>query len=281
MVIGFVLLNYNSIKMTLKSVQYIKALNRGENQIIIIIVDNNSSDNSVKELKHRFVGDNLVEVILNSENKGFAKGNNDGYHMAKLKYNADYIIVMNNDIFIRDTNFIIQLLSSENDVEVIAPDIILPNDKHQNPLRFQAATKDNVQKIYNYNKFMCLFYKIPILNFLAAILLDIKSKNKGDNRTSETAMENITPHGACIIYTNKWIINEDIAFLPDTFLFMEEDHLMHYIVSKKYKTLFKPDLKVYHMPHSSIKATYSNRVKKRLFFAENMKESAYSLLKKM
>lgn len=58
----------------------------------IIVVDNNSSDNSVDFLKSLY---NLnIKIIENNENVSFSKGNNDAVEIAK----GDYILLMNNDI---------------------------------------------------------------------------------------------------------------------------------------------------------------------------------------
>ena len=57
----------------------------------IILVDNNSTDDSI-----RFVEDNYssVRLIKNKENLGFSEANNIGYKASK----GDYILFINNDI---------------------------------------------------------------------------------------------------------------------------------------------------------------------------------------
>jgi GT2 family glycosyltransferase len=56
----------------------------------IIVVDNNSSDNSVDFLTINYPG---IKVIKLSENRGFAGGNIAGYEIAR----GDYIVLLNND----------------------------------------------------------------------------------------------------------------------------------------------------------------------------------------
>lgn len=58
----------------------------------IIIVDNDSDDDSVKFLKS--LNELNIKIIENNENVSFSKGNNDGVKIAK----GDYILLLNNDI---------------------------------------------------------------------------------------------------------------------------------------------------------------------------------------
>jgi len=56
----------------------------------VIVVDNNSADESVAYLKENFM---WVNFIANKENTGYAKANNQGWQMAK----GDYILFLNPD----------------------------------------------------------------------------------------------------------------------------------------------------------------------------------------
>lgn len=59
----------------------------------ILVVDNNSSDDSVEFIKNNFPS---VDIIVNKENTGFVGGNNIGYDWAKTR-GADYIYLLNQD----------------------------------------------------------------------------------------------------------------------------------------------------------------------------------------
>jgi len=86
-----VILNWNGWKDTiecLRSLQNITYVNHA-----IIIVDNNSTDESVQKIRAEFPGVHLIEA---QENLGFAGGNNLGIEYA-LKKQADYILLLNND----------------------------------------------------------------------------------------------------------------------------------------------------------------------------------------
>jgi GT2 family glycosyltransferase len=58
-----------------------------------VVVDNGSSDGSVEALKARF---SALQMLVNSENLGYAAGNNVGIRFA-LQQGADYVLILNND----------------------------------------------------------------------------------------------------------------------------------------------------------------------------------------
>lgn len=60
----------------------------------IILIDNASSDGTVEYIKNKFPD---VEVIAESKNNGFAKGNNIGIKLALADKNVKYIILLNTD----------------------------------------------------------------------------------------------------------------------------------------------------------------------------------------
>ncbi|WDP89413.1 MAG: glycosyltransferase family 2 protein [Desulfobacter sp.] len=59
----------------------------------IIVVDNNSKDNTVEMLKKKALKHTNLSLILNIENRGFAGGNNDGVRRAK----GDIVVLLNSD----------------------------------------------------------------------------------------------------------------------------------------------------------------------------------------
>ena len=84
--IGVVILNYNSYQDTINLVQELQCQSLSEN-LRIIVVDNDSPNNSyefLKELEDRF--SNTV-VLQTGENLGYAKGNNFGLEYLDEKIN--------------------------------------------------------------------------------------------------------------------------------------------------------------------------------------------------
>ena len=87
---SIILLTYNNLDYTKKCIESIRKF---ANNYEIIVVDNNSTDDTVKWLKEQ----NDIKYILNSENKGFPAGCNQGIKIAKKEND---IFLLNNDTVI-------------------------------------------------------------------------------------------------------------------------------------------------------------------------------------
>jgi GT2 family glycosyltransferase len=97
MQLSVVILNYNVryfLKFCVLSVQNALEGIDGE----IIVVDNNSSDDSCSIMQQHFPE---IKLIQNKENLGFPKGNNSGIAQAKGRY----ICVLNPDTVVSEDTF--------------------------------------------------------------------------------------------------------------------------------------------------------------------------------
>ena len=89
-----IIVSYNTRELTVKSIKSAYAsrgFNKGE--IEVILVDNNSQDDTVSYLKKHLP---QVRLVVNEENLGFGGGNNQGAKLAKGKY----ILLLNTDAFL-------------------------------------------------------------------------------------------------------------------------------------------------------------------------------------
>lgn len=119
----------------------------------IIVIDNNSQDDSCAMMKQRFPN---VKLIENKENSGFPKGNNIGVAVAKGEYicilNPDTVVA--EDTFIKVLNFVTSSVSSraqskdeKDNVGIVGVKLIdgtgnfLPESKRGIPTPFVAFTK--------------------------------------------------------------------------------------------------------------------------------------------
>jgi len=96
------IVNLNGQKYLKDCLESINNLNYPQEKIEIIVVDNGSTDDSVKFIRKRFSG---INIIQNSKNNGFAKANNQAAKVAK----GEYIAFLNNDTKV-DSKWLIELL---------------------------------------------------------------------------------------------------------------------------------------------------------------------------
>lgn len=96
------IINLNGKNYLKDCLESLGELNYPGDKIEILVVDNGSTDDSVKFIRDRFP---QVKIIQNSKNNGFAEANNQVAEQAKGKY----IAFLNNDTRV-DKNWIIELL---------------------------------------------------------------------------------------------------------------------------------------------------------------------------
>lgn len=121
---GIVIVNYNDYKTTKRLIDNIRDYKVFDK---IVIVDNKSSDNSLKELKK--LENKRIVVIDSGENKGYSYALNVGCKYLIDKYRECKIIVSNSDIIIQSENDIkdlFELVKGKN--VIVGPTIIEGNN---------------------------------------------------------------------------------------------------------------------------------------------------------
>lgn len=268
--IAYVILHYQNIDITKKCVDSIL---RNDNNSNIVLVDNASPNNSGKILKEQYLSFPNIHIIINTSNQGFAKGNNIGYQYAK-KLGATIIVVMNNDVLL-EQNFKTSLLKLfEEDIDIIGPDIITPDRKHQNPLRETNLSNFQILKEIGLNILKIVYLSNKLL-FNKYILK--RNNYKASNNKYFNNCYNCILHGSIIIFGNKYVNNENFAFVPVTFMYGEEYILGDYAKRIGYKTAYKNNLQVLHLGGASTKLE-SDMQSKILF---RFKNTTKSLLKQI
>ncbi len=112
-----IIVTYNGIKWIEECIQ---SLLNSNLKVSIIIVDNNSSDKTVSFIKEKYNED--VFLIESKENLGFGKGNNLGISYA-LKNGADYVFLLNQDVFVENDTLEKLVMVANNNPEygIVSP----------------------------------------------------------------------------------------------------------------------------------------------------------------
>ena len=141
MQLSIIILNYNVryfLELCVLSVQ--NAIQNLDAEIIVI--DNNSLDDSCEMMKQRFPN---VKLIENKENSGFPKGNNIGVAEAQ----GEYICILNPDTVVAEDTFtkVLAFANKQKDLGIVGVKLIdgtgnfLPECKRGTPTPFVAFTK--------------------------------------------------------------------------------------------------------------------------------------------
>lgn len=266
----FVILHYRTLNETLKCIQYLKKLDN-QHDIQIIVVDNNSKDGSTQEIKNRIIEEENILYVEAEYNLGFAKGNNLGYTIAKHKYQAQNIIILNSDVYIQQREFpqLVDKIYKQTKFDILGPDIITNNGVHQNPVIYINDSIDRVNKTILRNRISFFTSFLPI-----SIKKILKRKNDGSKFNKELVQSEDSPlHGSCLVFSENFIDNHELPFYPDTFLYGEED-ILYYLGKKRHeKFVFSPSIRVLHEEDAATDLSFSNHGKKRRFIIKHSNRS--------
>lgn len=97
--VSIIILTTNALEMTKEELVDIAVLKPGKLDLECIVVDNDSSDGTEKELKNYSLPNMDYKFIQSGANLGYAGGNNVGIKDA-LKRKVDYIMLLNNDVIV-------------------------------------------------------------------------------------------------------------------------------------------------------------------------------------
>lgn len=274
--IAYVVLHYKNAAVTLKCLSHllqIKSVNS-----VIVVIDNYSQNNSLNEIKAEIKRDDVV-YIENGENLGFARGNNVGYTYAKNKLGANLMVVMNNDIMIEDCDFEKKLMLDiyDNQYSIIAPDIINGDGDYQNPFRSKPLS---VIKLLRSTLSQTIYSLLLKFGFLPKWLAKkYSAKSLAIQHPNDDIVKNIVPHGACVIFTPKYVQSENFAFAPITFFYGEEDILYEYAKYKGLEIAYFKNLRVHHLERQSVDAISKKQIDVLRFRSINKARSLFICLK--
>ena len=248
--LSIIIVNYNSGE---ELIVCIKSIRRYLTNVSyeIIVVDNNSTDNSRELLRINFK--NIQKIFL-KKNTGYAFANN--YAMEQC--NGDYILLLNPDTYIKNNSIkqMIDFLDSKPDVGVLGPLLIDPNGKIQLPSSNFPDLKQQILYMLS-----CKF----LLNRIA------RSSEQRVALKLKNPFEVDWVSGACFML--KRTIYETIGGLDERFfLYAEDVDWCIRIKDSGWKIFCHPSIEVVHIRGvSSKKKIYSlltTRYKSNLYFAK-------------
>ena len=257
-----------ALEETIQCVESI--LNNIEGDKKVIVVDNCSPNNTGADLEKRYAGSGNVDVLQTGKNLGFAKGNNFGYGYAVQNYDPDFVVVMNNDMEIRQQDFISRMEKSweEHRFAVMGPDIYSTKKKyHQNPQTRKMPTRKDLES--------------------SCRNLELKDKLMGRKPAEEKRAENYVDHvvedpllhGSCYIFSRDFTVRHpQECFYPETFMYLEAEILCYQCRRDGEKMIYDPGLKVDHHEDVATDLEYHKQSRKSIFTIKCMLQSTRAFL---
>ena len=121
--VGIIILNWNG-KNHLET--YLPSVEQYSKEAQIVVVDNDSTDDSVEFLKANYPH---ISLIHNESNGGFAKGYNEG--LEQIKNQFDYYVLLNSDVEVTENwiSPIIKLMEEDKEIAACQPKILAYKEK--------------------------------------------------------------------------------------------------------------------------------------------------------
>ncbi len=261
MKLSVIIVNYNVryfLELCLQSVQ--KALEEIDAEIIV--VDNNSSDDSCK-----MILENFSEVILikNPKNVGFSKANNQGVSKAK----GQYVLILNPDTVVAKDTFkkVLKFAKSRQNFGALGVKLVdgkgcfLPESKRGIPTP------------------MVSFYK----------LIGISSKKTGKyyaNHLKEDETGIVDVLVGAFMFMRRKVYNEVKGFDERYFMYGEDIDLSYKILNKGYQNYYFADTQVIHFKGEStindVKQLHHFHKAMEIFYDEHFKlNKVYDLIMRL
>jgi hypothetical protein len=228
--VGIVIVNYNDYKTTetlIKNIKDFKSID------LIVVVDNNSYDDSVKHLK-KYKSDKLL-LIESKSNKGYGAGNNIGIKKIIEELGLSNIIISNPDIILEESDLkqLLKTINSNEDYAIVAP-IILEKENKNRGWKIPSPMEDVLQNIPYFHR---LFRKRNLLY----------SESDYDKDITE-----VEATSGCFFIIKSDIIEKINYFDENLFLYYEENVLGIKIKNINKKIVIDNKAKVIHNHSVSI-----------------------------
>lgn len=231
---AFIILNYQTYQLTLKLIESIysnKILFKGD---LIIVIDNNSKNDSANILKYQSKKMNFI-LLINPLNNGYSAGNNLGIIKAK-SLGCSHVMIINNDVeFFPNTNFYQHLRNGfkNKNVAITCPSVYTTNGK----LVPHFYIRPN-------------FFLLSIGYYLYRLFIYIKSKPSKD-------IFIFKPSGCCMLIDIEKFQQIDF-FDEDIFLYFEEDIIGEKFFKTEYKIQWAIKSRITHAHSKTVKSNISN-----------------------
>ena len=242
----FIILNYNDYENTIKAANNIKE-NIELNNYGILIVDNNSINDSYNIILKNFNNEEDIFIIKNKVNNGYSGGNNFGAKYIDNRFpNTKFIAITNPDVRFHEKNklkYLLDKFNSDENLASISPIHLLNNKFKSESLAWKIPK--------NFDDFFLNF------TILSKFINNTKYKDYKIESNKISYVE-VLPGSFFII--KKDIFKEVNYFDEKTFLYCEERILAKKLKNKGYKQAIDFDNFFIH-DHTTQKRNLFNKIR--------------------
>lgn len=213
--LSIIILSYNTEKLLDRCL--VSIINqKSAISVEIIVVDNNSEDQSVAMVEKKY---KTVKLVKNKMNLGYSAGNNTGIRIATGRN----ILLLNSDTELIGNclGIMVKLLDQNGKIGIAGPKLIFPDKSIQ--------------------KSAGVFYTLPnaVLSFLGAQRLGLLRMSPGKTGRVDWVS------GACLMFKKELAVKAGLLD-ENLFMYMDEVEFCYRALQHGYETWFTPEAVVVH-----------------------------------
>jgi len=234
--VSIIILNWNGLEDTIECIKSLKNITYPDYNVIV--VDNGSRGNDAQVLKERFGA--YIYLIENPGNDGFAGGVNVGIKYARDNFQADYILLLNNDT-------------------VVAPEFLSEMVKvSETGSAFGIAGA----KIFYYDEpeqLQSVYCRVNLLTgqpIQTPLMIDGNIRHKETDRGQYDSIKEVEWVTGCCFLIKRALMESIGLFDKDYFYYWEETDYCFRARKAGYKTIYVPQAKVWHKGGRSVKKVW-------------------------
>jgi N-acetylglucosaminyl-diphospho-decaprenol L-rhamnosyltransferase len=235
--LSIIIINYKTKSDTINCIKSIYSDTR-DIKFEIIVVDNCSNDNSLKEIKTVFP--DIIDVQM-KYNSGFSRANNVGTKQST----GDYILFLNSDTIMTNNN----LRKSLNHYKK------MESSTKIGLMGCMLLNEDNTLQASSFNSFPGVFDELkknPIyIKFFDKNGFKIKNKKKEIIKNHYKSHKPKWLCGAYLLTNNNNLKNDNLYFDESYFLYSEDVNLCYNFIKKGYSNYYYRDSKIKHLSGKS------------------------------
>lgn len=248
--IAVIILNYKTYDLTEKCVNAL--LNHSGDIVDIIIVDNNSNNDSYQRLQAYFGDRENCTILKSEENGGYACGNNLGLKYAYQRGYC-YALLMNNDVYLDKsciTEAVAYLINNKNCL-CVGPAVIT-NGTRESVLREERLNAcEEIKK-------NLLLLPLYLTNRLYRKIRK-KKMNIDPNTLKTESIRKVYAISGCCLFMDLEKMKKIGYFDEGTFLYCEEYILGERALSAGYDIVYYPTITVHHLHGITTMSIYNER----------------------
>jgi len=220
---SIIIVSYNTASMTKEAVEA-AFLSGGDLKLEVIVVDNNSTDNSVADLRNEFESRGDFTLIENKDNRGFAAANNQGAEIAS----GEILYFLNSDTLAKanSTERLVQFIREHPKAGAVGPRV------------YNADGSDQASTGPFISKSSLLKHYLPVSDLLTG-------RDKRSDFIPETTSEVDIVKG-CSLCVSREAYDQAGGWDESYFLYSEETELCLALRNNGYTNYFVRDAEILH-----------------------------------